>query len=139
VLQQDAIDQAADADAPLNTWRGLSKQHLVDCSFRSNRSEIAADHGLDSWYIKNYGCNGGLEIWTYNFMKLAGTIWDSDYGEYTSGRNGREGTCTHSDNEIAVRVDTWDRLGSSPQEIREGLEMMPLSTAMSVGDDLTFY
>jgi len=72
-------------------------------------------------------------------MKAFGGIWDSDYGEYNSGRTTVEGTCTHAQHETAVKVKDYVQIKEDPWAIRDKLRLQPLSIGIAVGNKLMRY
>lgn len=97
------------------------------------------EHGFKAWAIRNEGCWGGMMDWTFWFLKRYGAMYESDYGEYTSGDSNTEGTCTHEDDK-AVKIKDFMQLKSDPYLIRDELiNHGPMSICISAGDKLFGY
>jgi len=67
----------------------LSEQQFVDCA------------GAEG----NHGCNGGLEVWAFDYAKKTAIELEKDYG-YTA----RDGTCLAKETEEVVGVQSYVRV-----------------------------
>ena len=94
---------------------------------------------IKKWTMKNYGCAGGRQDWTWQFIKANGAMWADQYPSYYSGWSGVEGTCEHDVNNTAVKVRDHYLIKPNPYTIREELKVAPLSIAIGVGNKLYGY
>jgi len=77
--------------------------------------------------------------WTFWFLKKYGAMYESDYGEYTSGNTNTEGTCAHEADK-AVKIKDFMQLKTDPYLIRDELiNHGPMSICISAGDKLFGY
>ena len=89
--------------------------------------------------IRNYGCGGGRQDWTWDFMKKHGGMWDEDYRPYESGSTFLEGDCEHDKKNLAVKVKDWFQVYQDAHAIKRELRIAPLSVAIGAGSKLYGY
>ena len=124
----------------LAQWRGLSKQHQVDCTFVNSPQDLAAEFNFDSSYIKNYGCGGGRQDWTWEFIKKYGAMWEDNYRSYASGNTLLEGDCEHRGGKnAAIKVKDWYKVQANPHAIKRELKKAPLAVAIGAASKLYGY
>jgi len=102
----------------------LSEQELVDCS---------SNYG-------NYGCNGGLEIYSWGYQRDNNAIKDADY-PYVSGNTYSAGACAKNDSMERVATVTsfsgwYDFTGAD--EIIDQLQYGPVTLGIQ-GENTYFY
>lgn len=122
-----ASNSALEAMVSINSGNDpvrLSEQELVSCS---------GNYG-------NYGCNGGLEIYSWEYQKQNYAIKDEDY-PYTSGNTWSTGSCAINDSmERVAKVDSYtgwyDFTGAD--EIIDQLQYGPVTLGIQ-GENTYFY
>lgn len=81
------------------------------------------------------GCNGGLPIYAYEYVKEHGQMLASDY-PYT----GRDSTCKYDKNKVKVAVSKYNKVqSSSPDQLKAALNQGPVSLVVDGSGIFRFY
>lgn len=111
----EAILAINSSSAPVS----LSEQELVDCS---------TSYG-------NYGCNGGLPSYAFNYIEDHKIGTEADYGYV-----GRNGTCKRNEGGERFTVSSWKSLDSYTVEaLAEAVVRQPVSVAIEVQRSFQMY
>ena len=90
----------------------MSEQDLVDCSSS----------------FGNNGCSGGWYFWSYDYLKNASTMKESDY-PYTA----RDGTCKHDESKGVTKVSSYGQVNGTDANLAQ-LSKQPVNVAVAAGN-----
>ncbi|GLD92823.1 hypothetical protein PINS_up001402 [Pythium insidiosum] len=112
-------------------FAAVSAAETANCLKSGNLVKLS-EQNVASCSTRNYGCSGGVPVWTFEHIQQQGICTLQD-DPYTSG-NGRLAGCNGSCNKVKIPLKGTKRL-QGEQQLTQAIDQYPVVVAVAAGNN----